>query len=347
MTPPKKINVGLIGFGLSGRYFHAPFLAVHPGFNVTHVMSSRPSEVTAFDPEIIPVATVDELLADDRIELVFICSPNETHFRYAQAALERNKHVVVEKPFALTETEAQQLLTLAASRRLLITAYQNRRWDADFLTVKQLIADNRLGDVLDYEARYDRFMPVDTRSASWKELPGEGRGSLFNLGPHLIDQALHLFGNPQNISAEIRSIRPNSQIDDWFTIRLGYSDKVITLKSSLMAHQNHRRFTIHGTAGSFTKGGLDVQEPSLKLGTLPNTPNWGTEPIENRGLLTTNDKSKRVDSLPGNYAAYYEWLYESVANGAELAVKPLEILATTRVIDLARQSNREGRTLSF
>jgi scyllo-inositol 2-dehydrogenase (NADP+) len=343
----KKITVGLVGFGLSGRYFHAPFLSIHPGFDVTTVVTSRPNEVTAFNPAIATVATADELLADDSIQLIFICSPNETHFHYALSALERNKHVVIEKPFALTEAETNQVLELAASRNLVATAYHNRRWDADFLTVKQLIADNKLGAILDYEARYDRFVPVDSRSTSWKELPGNGRGSLFNLGPHLVDQALHLFGTPTTVSADIRIIRPNSQIEDWFSIRLGYADKEVTLKSSLMAHQNHRRFTIHGTAGSFSKGGLDVQEPTLKLGTLPNTPNWGYEPLENRGLLTTNDHTELVDSLPGNYAAFYAALYESIANGAELAVKPHEIQAATRVIALAQQSSREGRTLSF
>lgn len=345
--PHEKINVGLVGFGLSGRYFHAPFLSIHPGFQLTKVVSSRPAEVAAFDPTIDTVATADELFADDSIQLVFICSPNDSHFRYAQAALNSNKHVVVEKPFALTEAETSQLLELAASRNLIATAYQNRRWDADFLTVKQLIADNRLGAVLGYEARYDRFAPVDSRSHSWKELAGEGRGSVFNLGPHLVDQALHLFGNPETVSADIRIIRPNSQVEDWFTIRLAYPDKEVTLKSSLMAHQNHRRFTIHGTAGSFTKGGLDVQEPAAKLGTLPNTPNWGYEPIENRGLLTTESETTLVDSLPGNYANFYAALYDSIANGTEPVVKPHEIQSIARVIALARQSSSEGRTLRF
>ncbi|GAB2587393.1 hypothetical protein GCM10027190_40520 [Spirosoma areae] len=193
-----EIDVGLIGFGLSGRYFHAPFLSVYPGFRVKKVVSSRPADVAAFDPTIKTVTSVDDVLADDAIQLVFICSPNETHFQYAQAALKHDKHVVVEKPFALTESETDQLLELADKRGLVAVAFQNRRWDADFLTIKRLLSDGRLGNVLEYEARYDRFMPVSDHQ-SWKERSGEGRGSLFNLGPHLIDQALHLFGPPESV----------------------------------------------------------------------------------------------------------------------------------------------------
>ncbi|GAB3041213.1 Gfo/Idh/MocA family oxidoreductase [Spirosoma pulveris] len=347
MTSQQKITVGLVGFGLSGRYFHAPFLSTYPGFELRKVVTSRPDEVAAFDPSIRTVTTADDLFADDSIQLVFICSPNETHFQYAKAALEHNKHVVVEKPFATNESETDQLLELAEKRGLLATAYQNRRWDSDFLTIKQLIDQNRLGDVLDYEARYDRLMPVDSRNQSWKERPGEGRGSLYNLGPHLIDQALQLFGKPESVSAEVRMIRPNSQIEDFFTIRLGYPGKQVTLKSSLMLHQNQLRFSVHGTGGSFIKGGLDVQEEELRKNKLPNEPAFGIEPADRWGTLTANGLSEQIESLPGNYGTYYAGIHASIANGADPLVKPHEIQQIARVIALARQSNLEGRTLSF
>ncbi|SOD96181.1 Gfo/Idh/MocA family oxidoreductase [Spirosoma fluviale] len=347
MISQQKITVGLVGFGLSGRYFHAPFLSTHPGFELRKVVTSRPDEVATFDPGLSTVSTADELFADDSIQLIFICSPNETHFQYAKAALEHNKHVVVEKPFATNESETDQLLELAEKRGLMATAYQNRRWDSDFLTVKQLIDESRLGDVLDYEARYDRLMPVDSRNQSWKEQPGEGRGSLYNLGPHLIDQALQLFGKPESVSAEVRIVRPNSRIEDLFTIRLGYTGKQVTLKSSLMMHQNQLRFSVHGTAGSFVKGGLDVQEEELRKNRLPNEPSFGYEPTDRWGTLTANGQSEQIESLVGTYGAFYEGLHASLVDGAEPMVKPHEIRQIARVIALAQQSSLEGRTLPF
>lgn len=345
--PQEIIRVGLVGFGLSGRYFHSPFLSVHPGFQLKKVVSSRSDEVAAFDPTLTTVATADELFTDDSIQLVFICSPNETHFQYAQAALEHGKHIVVEKPFATNEQETDQLLELADKQGLMATAYQNRRWDSDFLTVKQLIGQNRLGDVLDYEARYDRLMLVDSRNQSWKERPGQGRGSLYNLGPHLIDQALQVFGKPQSVSAEVWMSRPNSQIEDFFTIRLGYPGKQVTLRSSLVVHQNQLRFSIHGTAGSFIKSGLDVQEEELRQNLLPNTPQWGYEPTDRWGTLTSSGESEQVESLPGNYSAFYTGVYESIVNGAKPVVKPHEIQQIARAITLARKSSNEGRTIAF
>lgn len=344
--PQNVIKVGLIGFGLSGRYFHAPFLSVHPGFRLTKVVSGRPADVTAFDPTIETVASADTLLADESIQVVFICSPNESHVHYAQAALERHKHVVVEKPFALTEEETDRLLNLADQRGLVAVAYQNRRWDADFLTIKRLLAEGRLGSVLDYEARYDRLMPVRDHQ-SWKELSGAGHGSLFNLGPHLIDQALHLFGPPQSVWADIRMVRPKSQIEDCFTIRLTYPDTQVTLKSSLLVHQNELRFVLHGIAGSFSKGGLDTQEPLLRQNRLPDMPNWGVEPPAQWGLLTQEGKSERIESVPGNYGAFYDGLYQTIANRAEPVIKPDEIRQIARVIALAKQSSQTGKRLPY
>ncbi|WP_338877415.1 Gfo/Idh/MocA family oxidoreductase (plasmid) [Spirosoma sp. SC4-14] len=343
----KKIGVGLVGFGLSGRYFHTPFLLAHPGFLLKKVVTSRSDDVVAFNPSIETVFTVEELLVDDSIDLVFICSPNETHFQYARAALESNKHVVVEKPFALNEQETDLLLSLAKKMGLVATAFQNRRWDADFLTIKQLIATNKLGEILEYEARYDRFSPVINHSLSWKESPNEGHGSLYNLGPHLIDQALQLFGQPQTVFADTRIMRPHSRVVDWFTILLGYTSKQITLKSSLMARHNHLRFILHGTKGSFTKSGLDVQEEQLRQSQLPNTPHWGYEPAANWGLLTRESQSELIESEPGNYSPFYSGLYEAIVNGADPIVKPHEIQQIAHIISLVNQSASEGRSLTY
>ncbi|GAB4022053.1 Gfo/Idh/MocA family oxidoreductase [Spirosoma koreense] len=344
---PHVLQVGLVGFGLSGRYFHTPFLSVNPRFRLKKVVSSRPDAVRQFDPSIEWVATPIELFADPSIDLVFICSPNETHVSYARKALEYGKHVVVEKPFALNESEAAGLLELAERQDRIATAYQNRRWDSDFLTIKRLLAEGALGTLIEYEGRYDRYSPVDAQAQSWKEQAGLGRGNLYNLGPHVLDQALHLFGQPDTVQATLRSIRPNSQVTDYFDIRLGYPDKVVRLESSLINYHNQLRFTLHGTTGSFIKGGLDPQEERLRQNQLPDQATWGDEPQDRWGTLYRDGQAEVIQSELGNYTPFYDNLYEAIVNKAEPAITPTDIQRLARVIDLAQESSRTQRTLSF
>ena len=341
------IQVGLVGFGLSGRYFHASFLSVNPLFHLKKIASSRPDAVHQFDASIEWVATADELFADPAIDLVFICTPNETHVDYARRALEHKKHVVVEKPFATSEREASQLLELAQRQGCLATAYQNRRWDSDFLTIKRLLAQGALGTLVEYEGRYDRFSPVNLQAQSWKEQPGVGRGNLYNLGPHLLDQALHLFGRPDTVQATIRIIRPNSLVNDYFDIKLGYTDKVVRLESSLLVYHNQLRYSLHGTAGSFIKSGLDAQEERLRVDRLPNEANWGTEPKDRWGTLYRDNRAEQKESEPGDYMPFYDNLYETIVNGAEPAITPTDIRQLARVIDLAVESSQTQRVMSF
>ncbi|WP_221390764.1 Gfo/Idh/MocA family oxidoreductase [Dyadobacter sp. NIV53] len=342
----KILNVGLIGFGLSGRYFHSPFLTTNPGFKLKTVVERSKNEAQEFDPSIENARSVDELLADESIDLVFICTPNDTHFPYAMDALQNGKHVVIEKPFSATEEEAKQLIEVAEEKGLILTAYQNRRWDSDFLTIKKLIAEDKLGDIVEYECRYDRFRPV-VPTESWKEKSVPVGGNLYNLGPHLIDQALVLFGEPETVTAEIRSVRPNSEIDDYFDVRLGYVDKLVIVKSSLMVYENYLRYHLHGTKGSFIKGGLDPQEETLRKNVLPTEKPWGAEPENRWGKLYSEAFSGTIESEPGDYAPFYQNVYDAIVNGAELAVKPSEILRTTRVIDLAFQSSKEKKVMIF
>jgi len=342
----KILNVGLIGFGLSGRYFHSPFLSTNPGFKIKTVVERSKNEAQEFDPSIGNARSVDELLSDGEIDVVFICTPNDTHFTYAMDALENGKHVVIEKPFAATEDEAKQLVALAKEKGLILTAYQNRRWDSDFLTIKKLIAENKLGNIIEYECHYDRFRPV-VPTESWKEKSVPVGGNLYNLGPHLIDQALVLFGEPQTVTAEIRAVRPNSEIDDYFDVRLGYNDKMVIVKSSLMVYENFLRYNLHGTKGSFIKGGLDPQEETLRKNTLPTTQPWGVEPENRWGRLFSEEYTGIIESEAGDYAPFYQNVYDAIVNGAELAVKPEEIIRTTRVIDLAFQSSKEKKVMNF
>jgi len=342
----KILNVGLIGFGLSGRYFHSPFLTTNAGFKLKTVVERSKNEAQEFDPSIENARSVDELLSDPSIDLVFICTPNDTHFPYAMDALENGKHVVIEKPFSATEEEAKQLIAVAEEKGLILTAYQNRRWDSDFLTIKKLIEEDKLGDIVEYECRYDRFRPV-VPTESWKEKSVPVGGNLYNLGPHLIDQALVLFGEPITVTAEIRSVRPNSEIDDYFDVRLGYADKLVIVKSSLMVYENFLRYHLHGTKGSFIKGGLDPQEETLRKNILPTEKPWGVEPEDRWGKLYSEAFTGIIESEPGDYAPFYQNVYDAIVHGAELAVKPSEILRTTRVIDLAFQSSKENKVMKY
>ena len=340
------LNVGLIGFGLSGRYFHSPFLTTNPRFHLKTVVERSKNEAQEFDPNVENARSTDELLSDESIDLVFICTPNETHFPYAMDALENGKHVVIEKPFASTEAEARQLVELAEKKGLILTAYQNRRWDSDFLTIKKLLSEDKLGDIVEYECRYDRFRPV-VPTESWKEKKVPVGGNLYNLGPHLIDQALVLFGEPETVTAEIRNVRPGSEIDDYFDVRLGYADKLVIVKSSLMVYENFLRYNLHGTKGSFIKGGLDPQEETLRKNVLPTTQPWGEEPEDRWGKLYSGEFTGVIKSEPGDYTPFYDNVYEAIVEGAELAVKPSEILRTSRVIDLAIASSEQKQVMKY
>ncbi len=342
----KILNVGLIGFGLSGRYFHAPFLAVNPRFHLKAVMERSKNEAQEYNPAIENHRTLEGLLQDNSIDLVFICTPNDTHFSYAKAALEHSKHIVIEKPFANNEEEARALFALAESKGLIATGYQNRRWDSDFLTLQRLIAEDRLGAIVEFESRYDRYRPVPVTN-TWKEQGGVGAGNVYNLGPHLIDQALVLFGAPETVNASIRTVRPGSEIDDYFSIELGYPDKQVVVKSSLYIYHNLPRYQVHGSKGSFLKGGLDIQEETLRQDVLPTAENWGTEPEDRWGTLFSDAHTGIIRSEPGNYAPFYDNVYDSIVHGAALAVKPEEILRTTRVIDLAFRSAAEKAVMAF
>ncbi|GHB81172.1 Gfo/Idh/MocA family oxidoreductase [Persicitalea jodogahamensis] len=342
----KTLNVGLIGFGLSGRYFHAPFLSVNPRFKLKTVVERSKNEAQDFDPAIGNARSVEEMLSDPEIDLVFICTPNDTHFSYAMDALENGKHVVIEKPFANTESEAKQLFEVAERNGLVATAYQNRRWDSDFLTIQKLIRENKLGKIVEYESRYDRFRP-EVLANTWKEKQADGSGNVYNLGPHLLDQAFVLFGDPQTVTATISTVREGGDVDDYFDIRLGYDDKFVIVKSSLMVYENSLRYAIHGTKGTFIKRGLDAQEETLRRDVLPNTENWGAEPEDRWGTLYSEEDTGIVCSLNGDYMAFYDSIYDAIVDGKELAVKPAEILRTTRVIDLAFESNERQTTISY
>ena len=342
----KQLQVAIAGFGLSGRYFHAPFLGASPDkFAIKKVVSSRPEYVRAYD-EAIEVVPHFEEVCRSGIDIVFVCTPNEFHFTHAKMALEAGKNVVLEKPFALNTQQAETLINIAQANDLVLTAYQNRRWDADFLTIQRLIAEDRLGEIIDYEARFDRYRP-DVPHGTWKETPKDGAGNLYNLGPHLADQALTLFGTPKSVSATIRTVRMGALTDDYFEIRMEYRNKRVSLKSSLLVYENSLRYAIHGTKGSFFKTGLDVQEADLRANKLPNGEGWGVEASEQFGMLYSDVFTGAYPSEAGNYTPFYDNLYDAVVHRTPLHIKPRNAWNTTRVIDLAIESNRLGQALRF
>ena len=340
------VNIGLIGFGLSGRYFHAPFIKVNPRLNLSKVMTSKPESVKDFDDTIDVVNDANSILNDSNIDLVFICTPNDSHFDYALRALQSGKNVVIEKPFANSVSEAELLIQEAERRNLVLTAYQNRRWDADFLTVQKVLASGEMGEIVEFESHYDRFR-LEVLSDTWKELPAAGAGNLYNLGPHLIDQALVLFGTPKTVTAKIKTVRPAGKIDDYFDIAMDYDDKRIILKSSILAFNNDLRYVIHGTKGSFIKKGLDIQEPVLKTNILPNIPNWGKEPENMYGNLYTTNGNRVIESELGNYTPFYDNLADAILDKKPLLITPQQALNTTKIIELAQKSNQLNQTVQF
>jgi scyllo-inositol 2-dehydrogenase (NADP+) len=343
-----EIAVGLIGYGMAGRVFHAPVITSVEGLRLTKVVERRAAESRARYPWVEVVREADELLGDEAIELVVVATPNETHFELARRALLAGKHVVVEKPFAVTSEEAGRLIELARERGRLLTAYHNRRRDGDFLTVRKILEDGLVGRLFEYESRFDRFRD-QPRPGAWRERPGPGAGLLYDLGPHLIDQALVLFGRPRAVEADVRTQRDFASTDDFFELVLHYDGARVTLGAGMLAREPTPRFVLRGDAGSFVKYGLDPQEDALKAGRTPAEPGWGVEPPEHWGTLATLDggrrTERRVATLAGRYQDFYRNVADRLRGRDELDVKPEEARDTVRIIEHAFRSSAERRAV--
>lgn len=344
----KPVNVGLIGFGYSGATFHAPVIQTVNDLKIQKVVSSQPEKVKRQLSDATVVSSVDELLCDPEIELVVITTPNKTHFPIAKAALHAKKHVVVEKPFVIDVDEADELIQLAEKQDCLLSVYQNRRWDNDFLTIKACIRSGLLGEIHTYEAHFDRYRPeVRVR---WREQNLPGSGILYDLGSHLIDQALHLFGSPVTVSADLMEQRPGAQTTDYFHLVLGYEGGLrVILHSGSMVKNPGPRFQVHGTKGSFIKYGMDSQEESLKRGAKPGDPGWGEDRPEQYGTVTTSvnglEFSGTIKTLAGSYETYYQKMAAAIRKRAPLPVTAEEARETIRIIQAAIQSHNEKRTI--
>lgn len=345
-----RIQTGLASFGMSGKVFHMPVLTHHPGFCLSKIVERSKNEVQKDCPGIVSVRSYDELLEDGNIELIIVNTPDPTHFEYARKALEAGKHVIVEKPFTHTIGQGEDLLNLAEKQNRVLSVFQNRRWDGDFLTVRKIIENGWLGRLVEFESNYMRYRNY-IQPDTWKESAIQGIGISYNLGSHMIDQALLLFGMPEAVWADIDSVRAGSEIDDYYLIKLIYPDIKVTLKASYLVREEGPRYILHGTHGSFIKYGIDPQEDMLKRGGNPSMPGWGREAEESWGMLNTDLNGMhirgRVETIAGNYAAFYDNIYDVIRNHAELEVLPSQALNVIHVIETAIESSRSGQCMEI
>ena len=342
------IKVGLVGFGISAKVFHAPFITASPHYQLVSVVERHKQESKEKFPEVQVVRSMEELLQNEAIDLVVITTPNETHFPYAKAALEAGKHVVLEKPVTNTTAEAKQLLEIANRSRKILSVYQNRRYVSDFLTICDILDKQLLGEVHTFEGHYDRYR-AEARPQAWREHELPGSGILFDLGPHLLDQVLYLFGIPQTIAADIRKQRPHAKVDDYFDLRLDYGFLKVILQAGMLVREPGPRYLVHGTRGSFVKSGEDPQEALLRAGALPVGDDWGKENEAIYGILHAELDGRLVreqyPSHKGDYSAYYKNLYESIVNNKPVKERIEHGYNTIRLVELAFESHQKKCTI--
>lgn len=350
----KEINVGLIGFGAAGQVFHAPVITSVKGLRLHRVTARKPEQKEMLKhryPGAIPAESVDDIIHADDIDLVVVATSNDMHHPLAKAALLAGKHVAVEKPFTNTSKQADELIALAEKKGRLLTVHHNARWNSDYLTVKKVIESQRLGRLVSFEARYDRFRNTLKENA-WREENLPGSGILYDLGAHLIDQSLQLFGMPEAINADLRKQRTGAQAVDDFELILHYPRLKVSLKGAMLVKEPSPRYALYGVDGAFVKYGIDPQEAALRAGKSPkDDPNWGMEPEEIWGKLNVlgngGDHIEYLRSEKGNYPAFYENVYGAIIGECELEVKPEQARDVIRIIELAELSWTEKRTVTL
>lgn len=345
----QPVNTALCSFGMSGWVFHAPFLNINPGFNFYGVWERSKNLAEEQYPGVKTYRTMEAMLADAAIELVIVNTPNYTHFDFAKMALESGKHVIIEKPFTLTAEDGNELIAIAKKNNLVLSAYHNRRYDSDFKTIREVVEKKLLGDLVEVEMHFDRYK-TELSPKQHKETPGQGGGVLYDLGSHLIDQALQLFGKPREIFADIRIIRPESKVDDYFELLFYYEKLRVRLKASYVVREALPGYILHGLNGSFIKPKTDIQETELKEGKIPGNSDWGKEPESERGLLHTEVNGEviheYIPSHQGNYGEYYDGIYEAIRNNKEVPVKSEEAVEVIKIIEAAFESSYLKKAIS-
>ncbi len=351
LSPP--IRVALIGYGLAGAVFHAPLVAATPGLALTSVVTSdaeRQARARREHPEVTVLPDVDALWERaSRHELVVVATPNRFHAQLALASLEHGLPAVIDKPMAPSAEEGRRLIAAAEEKGLLLTVFQNRRWDGDFLTVRRLLSEDALGPIVRFESRFDRWRPA-VRADAWRERgePAEAGGLLFDIGSHLIDQAVLLFGAPSRIYAEVDRKRPDAEVDDDVFVALTHDHGIRShLWMSVLAATPGPRIRLLGLRGAYEKHGLDVQEERLGSGMRPSDSGWGREPPERWGRLSTGDEKRPIETEPGAYPAFYAGVARSLRTDEPPPVDPWGSVAVLEIIESALRSAREGSVVTI
>ena len=345
------IDVGVVGFGLGGRAFHAPIIHAVPGLRLAAIVERSGSSAREIYPEAKIVRDIEELLAIKSISLIAIATPNESHFPFAKRCLEAGRHVVVDKPFTSTLAEARELVELARKHDRVITVYQDRRFDGDFRTVQELLAKGSLGKIVRFESAFDRCRP-QIRANSWKEKPAPGSGVFFDLGPHLVDQALQLFGTPEHVFADIRIEREGSLTEDAFDLTLYYKNGLrAILMASMLAPDPRPHYRIQGTRGVYVKHTLDPQEALLRADHPAMGDDWGVEPEKDWGTMTLWSEGElthaNVPTLRGDYRDFYAQVREAIEGHATPPVTPEEALRLMYTLELCVDSSRKREPLPW
>lgn len=348
------VKVGLCAFGMSGKVFHAPFLKEHPGFFMSAVVERSKEDSKEKYPEATIYRSVEEMLKNADIELVVVNTPVQTHFEYTKMALEAGKNVVVEKPFTVNVSQAEELVKLAEEKGLFLSVYQNRRFDRDYLQVQKIMSEGNLGNIKEAEIRFDRFRTEPSGKAHKENPEATGSGSLHDLGSHLVDQAVQYFGFPERLFADVFSMKGKEFANDYFEIILFYqNDLRVRLKSSVFTKEAHYAYAIHGEKGSFLQERTDNQENELVAGAVPEYGKEWTQPLkEPDGILNylnENKETQRIftSSEPGNYMNYYQQIYEFIVFGYALPSPAEEIIKNMKIIDAAWESSKEGKIVTL
>jgi predicted dehydrogenase len=359
---PLPICTAVLGYGFAGRIFHSPFIAAVPGLELSAIMQRHGDTAAADYPNARILRSADEAFSDPAIDLIVVATPNRTHFELGKRALLASKHVVIDKPFAATSAEARELIALATQQRKVLAPFHNRRFDGDFLTVRKVVAQGTLGRVAQVISHYDRYRPIP-RANTWKEAGGPANGLLFDLGPHLLDQALALYGVPQYITASVRSDRDVTAINDAFDIVLDFAlpngrNLRYECHATMLAAEPTARFRVHGTLGSYLKFGLDPQEAALLAGARPpqlgssepwlpeQESAWGTLTLAPNPAEPSQLERSKLATEAGDYRRFYESVRDAIRGDAPLAISAEDGYRTIRLLELALQSSREKRTIA-
>lgn len=344
------VLTGICSFGMSGKLFHAPFLEAHPGFELAAIVERNNNDSRALYPNSKLYRSVEELCADKELQLIIVNTPTHLHFEQAKLVLNAGKHMVIEKPFAINVKEASALTALAEKNNLFLSVYQNRRYDGDFQAVKAVVNKEMLGEIREAEIRYDRYRP-SFGGKQHKEGNMPGAGNLFDLSPHVVDQAIQLFGFPKAVFADLIKMRDDVAVPDYFEMLFYYDRLRVRLKATVIARESTYAYVIHGMKGSFLQQRSDMQEQQLLAGVKPSVDNWCPAPSSPDGLLHTEINGevirRETTSSPGNYMGYYDDVYKALTGQGPNPVPAADGILNTRIIEAALESSSSGKVVSL